>query len=130
MSDMIDGFTAQKIKDFWMKDSNDLSTFNPHNLCRQYSESLLNELDALRKDLDEQCRLLGISGSKEARLLADIETLRKENADLKLRARAAEDVLFGYIKTEPYMNERSAKSVANEQIETRIRELRKQDGEK
>jgi uncharacterized small protein (DUF1192 family) len=40
--------------------------------------TLLGEIDRLRADLDEQCRLLGMSGEREAKLLGEIERLKKE----------------------------------------------------
>lgn len=39
------------------------------------------EIERLRTECNEQARLLGISGSREAKLMADIETLRKELAE-------------------------------------------------
>jgi hypothetical protein len=38
---------------------------------------LINEIDRLRADLDEQCRLLGMSEEREAKLLGEIEQLKK-----------------------------------------------------
>jgi hypothetical protein len=45
-----------------------------------FARALERELAAMTKERDEQCRLLGKSGSREAKLLAEIESLKKENA--------------------------------------------------
>ena len=53
-----------------------------------------SEFKALEKELEQQCLLLGKSGSREAKLLAEIERLRKlvnpecEKAHLALEAEA------------------------------------------
>ena len=39
------------------------------------------EIERLRAECNEQARLLGISGSREAKLMADIDALRKELAE-------------------------------------------------
>ena len=45
------------------------------------NQGLQNEIERLRAECNEQARLLGISGSREAKLMADIEALRKELAE-------------------------------------------------
>lgn len=41
-------------------------------------DAALAQLADLRADLEEQCRLLGAGGSREARLMAEVEGLRRE----------------------------------------------------
>lgn len=53
-----------------------------------------------------------------------VDQLLKENEALEIRAMAAEDCLIGYIVTEPGMNERSARAVANEQVTECIEEIK------
>ena len=38
---------------------------------------LLEEISRLRNDLDEQCRLLGMGSEREAKLLGEIERLKR-----------------------------------------------------
>ena len=45
------------------------------------TQPIIEEIERLRAECNEQARLLGISGSREAKLMADIETLRKELAE-------------------------------------------------
>ena len=44
------------------------------------ARSCTAEIEALKADLEEQCRLLGISGSKEAKLLTEIAALKAAKA--------------------------------------------------
>jgi septal ring factor EnvC (AmiA/AmiB activator) len=47
------------------------------------ARTLERELAAMTKECEEQACLLGMSGSRETKLLAEIESLKKENARIK-----------------------------------------------
>lgn len=54
-----------------------------------------DEIERLRAELSEQCRLLGMSGEREAKHLAQIAALEKERDALRARIEAME-------RQEPY----------------------------
>lgn len=49
-----------------------------------------DEIERLRAELSEQCRLLGMSGEREAKHLAQIAALEKERDDLRAKIDAME----------------------------------------
>ena len=49
-----------------------------------------DEIERLRAELSEQCRLLGMSGEREAKHLAQIAALEKERDALRARIEAME----------------------------------------
>ena len=49
-----------------------------------------DEIERLRTELSEQCRLLGMSGEREAKHLAQIAALEKERDALRARIEAME----------------------------------------
>lgn len=52
-----------------------------NNICLRVEQ----ECDTLRAELSEQCRLLGMSGEREAKHLAQIAALEKERDDLRAK---------------------------------------------
>jgi hypothetical protein len=51
---------------------------------QDYTRAVISERDEALKECEEQARLLGMSGSREAALLSERDQLRKELAELKL----------------------------------------------
>ena len=42
-----------------------------------YEKELLSEIDALKSELDEQCRINGMGGSRELRLMTEKDILKR-----------------------------------------------------
>lgn len=61
--------------------------------------NLIAEIERLRADLSEQCRLLGMSGEREAKHLAQIERLERDNAKLRSVGIKMLDWLVGDIES-------------------------------
>ena len=54
----------------------------------------MTEADQLRSDLDEQCRIIGMSGERELSYLAQIGTMQREITRLRNIAQSAHDRLL------------------------------------